>query len=233
MQNILWEGEEREEHRRRGWRELRFDSNSQLSIWYFSAEPVCSPCITGIALWKRSSNSQMFSAELILMNTVMNPQFAQKTRTFLRLNDLSSSQEMRVLRWRNMDLWNVGILPQYTASQPRRPRLKAGNSQETFCSPQLVMFQGTEENYGKVSVSIADLLAKNLPSTPWVLPALLGRPASSSFCLPEIRCSSVSILTRLLDGRPWFDSRKEQEFFSSLPRSDRFWGPPNLLSYGY
>jgi hypothetical protein len=42
-------------------------------------------------------------------------------------------------------------------------------------------------------------------------------------------------VTRLRVGRPEFDSGwdKEEKFFSSPPRLDRFWGPPSLLYNGY
>jgi len=51
----------------------------------------------------------------------------------------------------------------------------------------------------------------------------------------KIRCSSVSILTRLRAGRPGFTSRQWQcwDFFSSPSRPDRLWGPPSFLSTGY
>jgi hypothetical protein len=42
--------------------------------------------------------------------------------------------------------------------------------------------------------------------------------------------SSISTVTRLRAGRPGFDSRQEQKFFS---RPDRLPGPPSLLSDGY
>jgi hypothetical protein len=49
------------------------------------------------------------------------------------------------------------------------------------------------------------------------------------------QCSSACIQTRLWAGRPGFNSRQEQwwDFFSSPPRPNRLWGPPNLLSNGY
>jgi hypothetical protein len=37
---------------------------------------------------------------------------------------------------------------------------------------------------------------------------------------------------RLRTGRPGFDSRQRQEFFSPPLRPDRLWIPPNLLSKG-
>jgi len=44
---------------------------------------------------------------------------------------------------------------------------------------------------------------------------------------------SVYVVTRLLVGRPRFDSHLRQRFFSSPSHSDRFWGPPSLLYKGY
>jgi hypothetical protein len=45
--------------------------------------------------------------------------------------------------------------------------------------------------------------------------------------------NSVSAVTELWAGRPGFDSRQGQGFFSSPPRSDRLWDLPSLLSNGY
>jgi len=49
----------------------------------------------------------------------------------------------------------------------------------------------------------------------------------------KIRCSSVSVVTRLRAGRLDFDSRQGLRFFSSPPHSDRLWSPYSLLSRGY
>jgi hypothetical protein len=47
--------------------------------------------------------------------------------------------------------------------------------------------------------------------------------------------STVSIVTRLRDGRPGFDSRQSQwrDLIFLPPCPDRLWGPPSLLSDGY
>jgi hypothetical protein len=47
------------------------------------------------------------------------------------------------------------------------------------------------------------------------------------------RNRSVSVVTRLQAGRPGFNFRKGQRFFSSLPHPDLLWGPPSLPSNGY
>jgi hypothetical protein len=58
---------------------------------------------------------------------------------------------------------------------------------------------------------------------------------SCSYLCLDNRCSSVSIVTRLLTGRLGFNSRQELGFFffTSLPRPNRLWGPPSLLPNGY
>jgi hypothetical protein len=80
----------------------------------------------------------------------------------------------------------------------------------------------------------------NIPKMPFsiILPFTSRSPTwlhlmkfSNQNC--EIRNNSVSIVTSL-----WLDDRgsipgRGREFFSSLPRSDRLWGPPSLLSNGY
>jgi hypothetical protein len=47
------------------------------------------------------------------------------------------------------------------------------------------------------------------------------------------RCSSVSIVTRLRDGRRGFDSSQARGLFSLPLCPDRLWGPPSLVSVGY
>jgi len=42
----------------------------------------------------------------------------------------------------------------------------------------------------------------------------------------------VTIVTEQQAGRPGFESRQRQRFFSS-PRPDRLWAPPSLLTDGY
>jgi hypothetical protein len=49
----------------------------------------------------------------------------------------------------------------------------------------------------------------------------------------DSRGGSVSTVTWLRAGRPEFESRQGQGFFSSPPHSDRLCGPPSHLSSGY
>jgi hypothetical protein len=81
-----------------------------------------------------------------------------------------------------------------------------------------------------------------------LLDTLLHVPETKGNCSPylhlegkrsKLHCrtfpsgSSVSIVTRLRDGRLGFDYRQRQGFFTSPPLPDRLWGQPSLLSNGF
>jgi hypothetical protein len=60
-----------------------------------------------------------------------------------------------------------------------------------------------------------------------------GNRVKEPWCFVIEQGSLVSVVTRLRDGRPRFDSKQRQGFFSSPPRLDRFWGRTSLLSSEY
>jgi hypothetical protein len=61
-----------------------------------------------------------------------------------------------------------------------------------------------------------------------------GQAGLYNYLLKEVsRGSSVSIVTRLRDVRPRFDSRQELGLFLLATASDRFWDPSSLQSNGY